>query len=297
MKNENPLVSICIPTYNGAQFIAEAMDSAIAQTYPNLEIVVSDDESSDSTLEIIETYKLKTSIPIHIYHHHPNGIGANWNHCIKKANGVYIKFLFQDDVLFPNCIEKMVVVFESHNNIAIVACKRQFIVETSFLNENSDKWIATYGDLQKTLNFDIINGLMIIDHKLFGKQNFFESPLNKIGEPTTILFKKNLIDAIGYFREDLQQVLDYEFCYRVLKKQLIAIINEPLVKFRLHGKQTTVLNKASNVYVKDYAIYEKIVFKNYYQFLSATMKKRLLRKYNYIVGLFYNSLAFVQKIN
>ena len=102
-----PLVSICIPTYNGAKFIKEAMDSAIAQTYANLEIIVSDDASKDGTLSIIESYKNKTLIPIHIYNHNPEGIGANWNHSVSKAQGDYIKFLFQDDILEPTCIERM----------------------------------------------------------------------------------------------------------------------------------------------------------------------------------------------
>ena len=72
------------------------MNSAISQTYPNLEIIVSDDASIDSTLEIVTSYRDKTEIPIHIYNHQPSSIGANWNNCIKKANGVYMKFLFQD---------------------------------------------------------------------------------------------------------------------------------------------------------------------------------------------------------
>ena len=87
----NPLVSICIPTYNGAKFIAEAMDSAIKQTYSNLEIVVSDDDSKDETLSIIEAYKTKTSIPVSIYNHEPNGIGANWNNCLNKSKGDYVR--------------------------------------------------------------------------------------------------------------------------------------------------------------------------------------------------------------
>lgn len=128
----NPLVSICIPTYNGDQFIAEAMYSAIAQTYPNLEIIVSDDASKDNTLQIVESYISKTEIPINIFKHKPNGIGANWNHTIKQANGEYVKFLFQDDILLPNCITDMVKVMEHHKSVGLVASKREFIVEPSF---------------------------------------------------------------------------------------------------------------------------------------------------------------------
>ena len=65
----NPLVSIRIQTYNGAKFIAEAMEPEIVQKYSNLEIVVSDDNSSDETSAIIEGYKTKTNIPIYIYKH------------------------------------------------------------------------------------------------------------------------------------------------------------------------------------------------------------------------------------
>ena len=105
-----PLVSICIPTCNGFQFIGEALLSAVNQSYPNLEIIVSDDHSRDDTLKIINEFESKTAIPFHIYNHKPDGIGSNWNYCAQKANGEYIKFLFQDDTLEPDCIEKMMQV-------------------------------------------------------------------------------------------------------------------------------------------------------------------------------------------
>lgn len=279
LKNQ-PLVSICIPTYNGADYIVQAMDSALAQTYPNLEIVVSDDASVDTTLELITSYKNKTSIPIYIHHHTPNGIGANWNHCITKAKGKYIKFLFQDDILLPECVATMVKVMDAYDDVGIVASKREFIVESSFLDASASQWITTYGNLQQHLNLPVVDGMSFIDHSLFGRSDFFESPMNKIGEPTTMLFKKELIAKIGPFREDLKQVLDYEFCYRVLPSQKIAVLQTPLVQFRLHGAQTTVVNKYSDAYAQDYKIYEQLVYVNYFKFLNAKTQKRLSIKYN-----------------
>jgi len=281
------LVSLCIPTYNGEAYIAEAMDSAIAQTYPNLEIIISDDASIDNTLNIIATYKTKTQIPIHICHHMPKGIGANWNHCLKKATGKYIKFLFQDDVLEPICIQKMVEIMESDPTLGMVATKRKFLIEESFKIEGHEKWVATYGDLQRGLNLNSENGIAYLDKNLFSDPRFFASPLNKVGEPSTFMFKKKLIDRIGYFNENLKQVLDYEFCYRILKKQSIAIIEEPLVGFRLHGNQTTVKNKYNGTYAEDFCIFEKAVYKAYLSYLEEKHRKRLLRKYN----LFYSTLA------
>ena len=87
MTTENkPLVSICIPTFNGEAYLEECLHSAINQTYKNIEIIVSDDASKDRTLQIINEITSKTDIPIFIFKHQPNGIGANWNNCIKNAN-------------------------------------------------------------------------------------------------------------------------------------------------------------------------------------------------------------------
>ena len=91
--------------------------------------------------------------------------------------------MFQDDVLSPNCIEDMVAVLESNPDIPLVASKRAFIVEPSFINESSDQWIETYGDLQHTLNINYDNGIGFLDASLFMHPEFFKAPLNKVGEP------------------------------------------------------------------------------------------------------------------
>lgn len=291
----NPLVSICIPTYNGAQFIKEAMNSALEQTYDNLEIVVSDDASKDDTLKIIETYRPKANIPILIVHHEPKGIGANWNNCIRNAKGTYIKFLFQDDVLLPQCITEMVQIIESDKNTAIVASKREFIVEPFFLNDDTRGWVENMKDLQRTLNLDYKNGIGYLDNSLFKMDKFFESPYNKVGEPSTILFRKTLVDEIGFFREDMKQVLDYEFCYRVLPRYRIAIMESKLVKFRLHNLQATVKNKSNDIFFNDHQIWLFLIYKDYFKYLNWEKKKIFLRRYNKFVNTFYNTIDSIRK--
>jgi glycosyltransferase involved in cell wall biosynthesis len=281
VKESIPLVSICIPTYNGAIYISEAMESAITQTYANLEIVVSDDASKDNTLLIIEEFKRKTKIPISIYHHLPNGIGANWNNCIKHAKGPYIKFLFQDDVLNHTCVEEMVKVLEQDKSIGLVASKRGFIVEESHLTDETKKWILGFGNLQTALSLPLIDGIRYLDKRLFKSELFFKSPLNKIGEPPVTLFRKNMVEEIGYFREDLKQILDYEFYYRILKKQRIAVLEKELVKFRLHKQQATNVNRGSDDL--DYVKYDEIIYNQYFWFLNKQKKIELLKRYNHIV--------------
>ena len=106
------LVSIFVPLYNGAIFLQEALDSIKRQTYKNIEFIVSDYASKHESLIIIEKFKKGVSFSITIYHHEPSGIGANWNHCIKKANGNYIKYLFQDGLLNPIELKKRIAVFK-----------------------------------------------------------------------------------------------------------------------------------------------------------------------------------------
>jgi glycosyltransferase involved in cell wall biosynthesis len=274
---KHPLVSICIPTYNGERFIAEALESAIAQTYPNIEIIVSDDASNDATLQIIKSYNNKTKIPIKIFNHLPKGIGANWNNSIKKASGKYIKFLFQDDVLEPTCITEMITVMEADASVGLVASKRDFIIDKGFLNNETKVWIDNYGDLQNTLKLNFVDGQASIDTTLFSSPEFFKSPLNKIGEPTVVLFTKEIVKKLGYFDESLKQILDYEFWYRILKHKKIIVLENKLVSFRLHAQQATNVNRAKGI--PDYDLYEKILYKGYLKLLNPKKQVQLLKKY------------------
>jgi len=89
------LVSICIPTFNGKKNIAEPMQSALAQTYPKLEIIVSDDASTDNTLTIVERYRDKIEIPIHIHHHKPNRFRPIGTIQLLRPMGNIKKFFFK----------------------------------------------------------------------------------------------------------------------------------------------------------------------------------------------------------
>lgn len=272
----NPLVSICIPTYNGAAFLQEALDSVVKQSYSNLEVVISDDASDDITLDIIYEFKDYANIPVFVYHNKPSSIGANWNNTIRNANGEYIKFLFQDDILTPNCISEMIAVLQSHPELGLVASKRTFIKGKSPSDEIK-QWIDKYGNLQK--EFEKSEELTYIDKTLFTEAYFLNSHIrNKIGEPSAVMFKKELADEVGYFDEDLEQILDYVFYYRILKKYPILIINKPLVKFRLHSSQATQINNQKHIL--DYEKYDVILYKQFYSFLHPEHKKRLALKYS-----------------
>ncbi|OAZ05415.1 glycosyltransferase [Flavobacterium succinicans] len=245
MINSNPLVSICIPTYNGGKFIKEALQSAVEQTYKNIEIIISDDNSNDETLIIIKDVLKDCTVPFYIYNHEPKGIGENWNHCVKKSKGTYIKFLFQDDVLAIDCVEKMINLIESDPKIGMVYCKRNIIYDAN--NRDHISWINNYAILHKSwFEFEVEEG--ITKGTTYLKNiNLMKNPLNKIGEPTAVLIKKECFEKIGYFNIKLKQSLDFEYWYRLMKFYDIGFVNEKLIFFRLHPDQATFANRKSNL--------------------------------------------------
>lgn len=288
-----PLVSICIPTYNGQKFIAEAMDAAINQTYRPLEIVVSEDASKDATLEIIKSFQNKTDIPIHIFTHKPSGIGANWNNCIVNSNGEYIKFLFQDDTIESNCIEKMVKYAVKSNNIGLVYSKRNFIY-----NENDKKnieWVKLYENLHLSWHKNnIVDGKINKGVDLLKDDSLLSFPENKIGEPTAVLLKKEVFDTVGYFSEVLKQTLDIEFWYRLMKHYDIIFIDAKLVSFRLHDSQATAIN--SKNYLNEHNQLRNSLYNSLFWYLSFKNKKDFFLKFNTFGKIVKKGLGFLLRI-
>lgn len=270
-----PLVSVCVPTFNGEKYLAEALFSIQEQTYKNLEVIISDDASNDKTIQISENFKKKCQFPVRIYHHKPSVIGANWNFSIKKAKGDYIKFLFQDDILFATCIQELMIVIQGKKDIGLVACKRKILFQEE--SEENKLWSEKYEDLQANLNLKD-KKVYYLTKDLFSHVEFLKTPRNKIGEPSAVLFKKEIIREIGGFRKDLKQNLDYEFYYRILVNKKIAILNEKLICFRLHNEQATYFNKAT--YCEDFQLYEKIIYEKYFQFLNEKDKQLLNKKFS-----------------
>lgn len=282
MKN---LVSICIPTYNGEKFLSEALESVKQQTYSNIEVIISDDASKDDTLEICENFKKEVSFPVNIYSHTPAGIGENWNNCIEKAKGEYIKFLFQDDVLEPHCIDKQMQYLKKNNLVAV--CSKRSIIDEKGLSVTSGEWYDKCQDLQKTFLH-----LEFQDFYLFNKKDLnrilpYHLTANIFGEPIAFLFDKKIFDEVGLFSTKYKQILDIEFAYRILKNHAIGIIEEKLFKFRLHENQATSQNKTNIVAANETNEFEIFMIKNFYTHLSRSTLKVALRKHYKIIDVFF----------
>lgn len=236
----NPLVSVCIPVFNGEKFLLEALESVKNQSYQNIELIISDDHSADSSIELANEFLKTFENRFKLVANPKKGIGSNWNNCVRNANGKYIKFLFQDDILFSDCISEMVSMAETDQKVGMVYSNRAIIFDPA--DPAHLAWIEGNGDLNKNWSIPLETGIFSGSRLLKDKNLFLKKPFNKIGEPTAILFKKEVFKQVGFFDTELIQFLDLEFSLRVLSGFKFGYINKELAAFRLHE------NQASNHY-------------------------------------------------
>lgn len=116
----NPLVSIIIPAYNAERFITKTLESVLAQTYQNIEVMVIDDGSQDGTAAIVETYQ-KTDHRVHLLQQKNAGVAAARNLGIEQSSGEFIAPVDADDIFYPKHIEQQLGIFlESPSSVGLV---------------------------------------------------------------------------------------------------------------------------------------------------------------------------------
>ena len=224
-----PLVSILIPTYNRPEYLKEALESVLQQTYRNIEIVICDDSTNDQTEVMMQPF-LKTYQTIR-YFRNPKKLGGstgleNGHKCFDLSSGEFINFLMDDDRFSSEKISRMVNYFLQFKNITLVTSFRQLINEKGhFLNPIR----AT----KKMFELDTI-----IEGRELGKY-VISNMLNVIGEPTTVLFRKNDIkENFGnYLGRQYRPLSDVSTWLSLLRDGRAVYIAEPLSFFRLHRGQ------------------------------------------------------------
>ncbi len=216
-----PLVSILIPTFNRAEYLGQAIDSALTQTYTNIEIIVHDDASTDDTPQLLKKYSDKRLRIIRTEDNH--GMLGGWNYIVTKAKGDYIKFLASDDLLEPTCVEELVEAARTHPSVALITCQRKFIDEQ--------------GRVEKKMGFSdkdtIVNGK---DHAHWILTTLRE---NLIGEPTAVLYPTKLVKKAGEYDRTFSQFADFEYWIRLLQFGDLVYVHKPLCSFRTHEGSNT----------------------------------------------------------
>jgi len=274
----NRKVSVIIPNYNYAQYVCEAIDSVLNQTYKNIEIVVVNNGSTDNSLEVLEKYTKKITL---VNQGNLGQSGARKSG-LEKATGDFIAFLDADDKWDKQKIEKQLLLFTP--KVELVYCG------INLFSENAQKIIAT--------EIPTFRGSC--------SEAFIDYPGVSIvlsGESTSI-FTRSLLDKVGGFDPELNSAAGWDFFRRCSKFSEFDFVPEPLTNYRLHSSNMS--NSSQNTIMDIRRAYKKLFADEFWNLsprkvrqtiksLEYSFVKTYLKKQNYKIAMTTTIKSFFLK--
>jgi glycosyltransferase involved in cell wall biosynthesis len=221
-----PKVSVVVPVYNGERFLQEALDSVLAQTYQDYEVICVDDGSTDGSLDVFKKYSGRVSVI-----RQPNsGQGAARNAGVGRASGAYVAFLDQDDRWYPHKLDRQVAVLEADPDIVLVLC-------------NSDRMDVDGRILQR--------GATLAD-----RATLLESPLGRLMEedlilPSAILVRRDVFERAGMYDSELRGFEDFDLCARLKQHGPFKFLEEAGMCYRVHAGGFNQVGKDAIVHSRE----------------------------------------------
>ena len=212
-----PIVSVVIPAFNAEKFITKTLDTVLAQTYTNYELIVVDDGSNDNTEKVVNEYFTKNKVCGECIRQENKRIAAARNTGIRFARGKFIALLDHDDLWMPEKLQRVIAAFKLMPKTDLICHNEQILQNGKVIkvSQNSEKNYSSYEEL------------------LFKGNSL---------SPSAVVFRKSLFDTVGGFDEspELNTVEDYDFWLRISRVGKITYINATL------GSYVLVKSAASN---------------------------------------------------
>ena len=223
-------VSIVIPAYNASNYLAEAIDSALEQTYPNVEIIVVNDGSKDNGAT--ERVALSYGDKIRYFYKENGGSSSAINLGIANMTGEWFSWLSHDDLYVPEKLEKQIAYIESMQ-LDVSDLSKHIFFSASELIDATGKVIRAFDEKQATTLAKKVasfphNGYLIAEPAIY---NF---------HGCSCLIHKSAFEVVGNFDEKLRLLNDLDMWFRLYAADYkVHYIPEPLVKGRMHAKQVS----------------------------------------------------------
>ena len=264
MNKVNPIVSAVIPTYNRAVLLPLAIQSALDQTFKDIEIIIVDDGSTDNTEEVVRDFVLRDNRVKYFRHEKNRGGATARNTGISSSNGDFIAFLDSDDLWFPQKIEKQIAILNKYENINIVY-------------SNIVKIDAKHNIIGMGFSRDMFPNGYIFNKVLLRKAACFYLQ--------TLLVRKVCFDRTNYFDIEFKKAHDRDMILRLAKNHHMYGIAEPLTKFKQHEDTQRLTHMPTEV-IEFYnlKVIEKL-FKTYGKDLDTKLKKHLISNHYLRFGL------------
>jgi glycosyltransferase involved in cell wall biosynthesis len=205
----NPLISVVMPIYNPTEYLPEAIESIIHQTFPHFEFIIISDDSSEKTRAILDDYQTRDK-RIHVYHQQRTGLVSSLNRGFHLAKGKYIARMDGDDISLPGRFEKQYNYLEKHPETGICGT-----------------WMEYTDEHGTTLH----RPKTPASHNLLAWQIFFSSPFDH----PTVMIRKDIVEKAGFYHPEKKYAEDYDLWTRLFFITKFANIPEFLVKYRSHS--------------------------------------------------------------
>ena len=260
-----PEVSVIIPTYNSARYLVEAVDSVLAQSYKEFEILVIDDGSTDETPAVMKKY----GPPVRYIRQKNGGVSAARNKGIEESTGLYVAFLDADDTWLPNKLERQISELRAHQNYRF--CYSDFIPVTSDL---------------EPLEVDRLDpqGTALEDLLLRG---------NVVGSICTVLCDRALFDVVGGFDLSLSQCADWDMWVRLARVTDFLYLDDRLVTYRKHD--TNMSGNPELLELDSILVLEKgFANGDLPQTISNRRRAAFARNYMVLAGTYFHSRRYTE---
>jgi len=220
-----PRVSVVIPSYNNADYITETMDSVLAQTFDDFEVVVADHSSTDETWPLLQRYADDPRVRLL---QTPAGGGAerNWNRVTAEARGELVKLVCGDDLVYPEMLARQVAEFDRYGEQVVMVASRRDVVDASGRPVVRD------------------HGLAGMKGRVAGRAALRRSVLagtNVFGEPACVMSRRATLETVGGWHGDPGYLIDQSTYSQVLLHGDLAVTDGPaLAAFRVSATQWSV---------------------------------------------------------
>lgn len=227
---ETPLVSVVMTSYNYEKYISAALESVLAQTYTNFEIIVIDDGSKDSSIDIIKAYSEEhPSIRLYMHKGRQNkGLPASMRLGIDKAKGEYVAFCESDDLWAPNHLEEKIKIINAYKDVFIVSNAINMFGNVEDMKARS--WVCQY--IRKLLK----QGGTPIDLR-------YNQSFNFIPTLSSVMIKRNLLLSLDY-NTPVPAWIDFWLYRQILINHILYFVDEDLTFWRQHDSFNSLENSA-----------------------------------------------------
>ena len=279
MLENNPLVSIIVITYNSAKFVLETLESAKAQTYQNIELIISDDGSTDSTIQICKDWLAQNKdrfVRTELITVEKNtGIPANCNRGVRAAQGEWVKLIAGDDILLENCVEDNVCYIQENKDVRVLFSKLKLYNET-FDNENFLKTIPSRRP--EPFMSDQISAsnqykmLLVSDRISFTPSNFFSRQI--------------ILDNNG-FDESLRFIEDYPMWLKLTRVGVaLYFMDSCTCCYRTHSE--AIHNKGKKLLI-DVTYFKTENFRKAVTYPNLPYDIRLMQQFHWQISKIFNN--------